>query len=345
MNAEGHYLYGFFRGDAPRSLGPVGIGGRQVYLYQGGGLSVAVSDGGAMDFSRLPREALLTCVSEHQRALEHLMPWGDVVPLKFGTWVRHPGEMDFLLARGQAQVDQAFASVLNRTEIDVVAGFQDLDGALKEVSLDREIVAFQRQTPVATKAAHHQARVTLGKMVKAALDKKRQGYAREITPCLERHAVACKHLDLRDDAMIVNVAVLMDKGEQQPLESAIEALDRRFEDRVNFRLIGPMPCNSFYTLMVHQVDFKAIDCARKCLELPVSVSSSDIRDAYMLMTREYHPDNAPSGTADPIRFESIHKSYRLLMGACPSGSFSFQEAEVNGWMDIRPVEGPLGGCP
>jgi len=345
MNVKGLYLYGFVNVTEALRIGPIGLDSREVYLKSGGSFSVAVSDVDGIDFSQLPKETLLKYVAEHQRTLERLMERGRVIPLKFGSLVQDSQEVDTILAKGQDRILETFEKVRGRTEMDLVAGFSDFEGVLKEISMSESILTFQRKARPESKAALHQARVTLGKMVKSALEEKRKGYVDAIMKSLSRVSVASRVLDIRDDATIANLACLLEEKDLARFETEIEVLDREFEDRVNFKLIGPLPCNSFHTLMIENVNFEEIDFARKCLDLPEKVTASDIKSAYRLMTKACHPDSGTPGTSDQNRFEAINKSYRLLMDVCRGGSISFPEDDENAWLDIRPVKSDHRGVP
>lgn len=337
MGSNGCYLYGFVNRTGPLSLGAIGLGNREIYLKSGGGYSVAMSDLDGVDFSRLPQKSLLTHVAEHQRALEGLMAEGEVVPLKFGTLATDLGEVEAILAKGDEQIRESFEKVRGKTELDVVATFSDFEGELRAIGTSEAVAALQHRAAPVSEVAGHNARVTLGKMVKRVLDEKRKDYADAVVKRLSGVSVACKVLDILDDATIVNVAALLEATAVPRFEMELEALDRGFEERVNFRMIGPMPCNSFHTLMIHRVHFEEIHSARRCLELGTNARLSDIRDAYRLMIRASHPDSNPQGTRDQAQFESINKSYRLLMGVCGNGTLSFLEEDRTAWVGLRPM--------
>ena len=338
MDGNGLYLYGFMRPEAPLRVGPFGLDNREIILKRVRGLSVAVSEVGDMDFSRMPQKTLLRYVAQHQRALEGMMAWGAVVPVKFGTLIGHAGAAEALLARGEARILEAFEKARGKTELDVVARFSDVERELREVGTAEAITHFRREVVLVSQAARQKARVTLGKMVKAGLEQKRKGIAEAIVEGLKDVSVALKSLDIRDEAVIVSLAALLEEGETERFEGALDALDQRFEDRVTFRLIGPLPCNSFYTLSVQQVDFDEVDCARKCLALPERATVSDIREAYKFMIRGCHPDSSPGGEGDRSRFESISKSYRLLLTLCGDEPVSFVKGDGSQWVTIQSLE-------
>jgi len=105
------------------------------------------------------------------------------------------------------------------------------------------------------------------KRVKALLDQKREALQSVIMPPLldmaEKHVIH----PLMDDSMIMNAAFLVKKEDAARLEGVVAGLDRHFEDRINFRIIGPLPPYSFRTFEVKTVDYEQLDPARKLLQL------------------------------------------------------------------------------
>ncbi|VFQ43067.1 GvpL/GvpF family gas vesicle protein [Desulfoluna butyratoxydans] len=335
MDGNALYLYGFMTADAPLRLGPFGLDNGEVVLKGGAGLAVAVSEVAPVDFPRLPRETLLKYVAEHQRVLEGMMVRGPVIPLKFGTVVGRGSEVEALLANGRSRILAAFEKARGKTELDVVARFSDFERELREIGATEAVAHFRREAVLASEADRQKARMTLGKMVKAELEQKRKGYAEAIVEGLKGVSAALAPLEVRDDAVIVSLAALVEEKETPRFEEALTDLDRRLEDRVDFRLIGPLPCNSFYTLSVQQVDFDEIDGARRCLSLPERVTPSDIREAYRLMVRECHPDSRSRGELQAGRFEDVSKSYRLLLALCGEGPVSFAKGGESRWLTVQ----------
>jgi len=97
-----------------------------------------------------------------------------------------------------------------------------------------------------------EARISLGKMVKASLDEKRTKCASEILRVLRKKSENLLIHDAMDDSMIMNVAFLITKDDKEIFESKVDQLDERYQDSVDFRIVGPLPPYSFCTFEVRK---------------------------------------------------------------------------------------------
>ena len=48
----------------------------------------------------------------------------------------------------------------------------------------------------------------------------------------------------------------------------------------------------------------------------------EVKRAFRRLARQYHPDTAPRGSGDAVRFQAVHEAYQLLVGGLPSAGFS-----------------------
>ena len=204
-------------------------------------------------------------------------------------------------------------------------------GQTDEIKILKENTAEQSEDDVL------EMRINAGKKVKALLDQKRESVLSVIMPPLldmaEKH---CIHA-LMDDSMIMNAAFLIKRKDAARLEGVVSGLDRHFEDRINFRVIGPLPPYSFLTFEVKTVDYEQLDHARKLLQLEEETTQQGIRDHYWQLTKKYHPDKFPGDPDAQKRYEKINHAYKLVTDYCREPSCSFREKDIKRWVDIRAV--------
>lgn len=374
MIRKGKYLYGFvyFREymdkqdkvpheDAPNIVkevmkcdsGAVGLDHSNVYLIHcnnGCNISVAVSDFDPIEFSDLPKETLLRYLSEHQNALEMIMKQYPVIPLKFGTMIENSDHIRHhiknILEKGSKQIAETFVILKNKIELDVVAVFNNMQTVLADIGELDSVRKLKEDVIGKSKEDIYKAQIALGKMVKSYIDQKRKSYSDKILNQLKRAACDHKIHDVRDDSMICNIAFLINDRDQTAFEHTIDELDREFENTVNFRIVGPLPYNSFNTLMIAFADFEKIDFARKTLELPEKADLTEIKEAYRKMSIAYHPDSSSQDNNavsrqnindSQNRFEQINKSYQLLTDYCYEEKCSFLKEDVNEWIRVMQV--------
>lgn len=342
MNNSAKYLYGFVdqlldpRED--KNLGPIGLDGRDLRLKRYGRITLAVSDLAETLFTGLPKETLLKYLTQHQTAIEIIMAQSQVLPFKFGTFVENPEDIPGLLDQGESQIKDAFETLKGRIELDVVVLFHDPDQVIKEIGASEEIQKFQQSLALGPEQEGIDARIALGKRVKSGLDQLRDHYAGRVLDHLEKAAEKYKIHDIRDDAMIANLAFLLEKKNQPLFEEKIEALDQIFEGKVDFRIIGPLPYYSFLTFMIACPDFGQIDNARKCLKLSQDAQKSEIKAAYRNLSTELHPDRHPGDPGIQAQFEAVNQAYKIIMAYCQDSHCFFSEEAVKDRMRIQPVE-------
>jgi hypothetical protein len=154
--------------------------------------------------------------------------------------------------------------------------------------------------------------VMIGSRIKHILDKKRERCSFEIETVLKDVSIDFRKHDLMDDRMIFNTAYLLDKDRKDEFEGILDELNNRFDERINFRCVGPLPPYSFYTVEVKKMPFDKIDWARKRLCLNDAVTMAEIEKAYRNQALLYHPDRNLGSPDTGREFDEVTKAYRLL---------------------------------
>jgi hypothetical protein len=88
-------------------------------------------------------------------------------------------------------------------------------------------------------------------------------------------------------------------------------LDETLAGKLNFKLVGPLPCYSFFTIEVKDLIFEEIDAARKELGLDYSTSEKEIKQAYLNKVKQVHPDTN-SGDEATANFDRINKAFHTM---------------------------------
>jgi len=163
-------------------------------------------------------------------------------------------------------------------------------------------------------------RMKVGLMVKKALDKTKAEYALQIQDTLRKVSRAVKNHDLMDDEMITNTAFLVDRARQEEFDGELEELDAGFDEKLNFRCIGPLPPYSFYTLEIKKMRFEKVDLARKLLDLNDTSTVDEIKKAYQRLAFSVHPDTNPKLPDAEEVFNNINRAYRVLLDYCQASN-------------------------
>jgi len=333
-----NYIYGVIQAETEKNFGPIGIGGGdEVYTVLYHGLAAVVSDSLPPTLTTLTKEEIVRYLFNHQSVVEKVMKEHTIIPLKFGTTANSVEETKRILDRGYLKFKDALKAMEGKVELDVVATWNK-NTVFKDISQDEEIIKFKQGLGPQPSA---EDKVKLGRMVEAQLSKRKEMLAPEIINALAEVAQDfCLHGTL-DATMLINAAFLTLKREQENFDQRLDEIDKKYEGRINFRRVGPLPPYSFSTAEVKKAEFVEIEKARNLLALGEEATSSQIKQAYWSLSSEYHPDKHPGDTEIQKRFEDISKAYELLAEYCQEERCSFRGKDVNNFIKVDIIR--IGG--
>ncbi len=312
-----YYLYGVISANGEPSFGPIGIGGRgdevRAVVYRD--IAAVASPCPPLSFQTSDPQQTLQRLAEHQAVLERVMAASTVLPVKFGTWVRDKAEIEAVLRGGYCNLRAALDRFDESIELDVVATWPDLAVVLKEIAADPEICKLKAELQQGPPVSAEQC-AQLGQLVKSRLDARREKLSAEILAELNTVTEDSSVNELKDDSMIVNAAFLITRREEKEFDRKIQELDRRYEGKLLFRCVGPLPAYSFATTQIDRLEADGLDAARKTLELPEMAGFAQIKEAHRRLLRAAHPDNHPDDPEADGRLKAVSEAYRLLEQYC-----------------------------
>jgi hypothetical protein len=199
--------------------------------------------------------------------------------------------------------------------MDVVATLNDFNSFLQEeVSEADEIKQFKQSLIGKKGGVTVDDQMRIGVLVKRYLDKKKAEYADQIQNTLSEIAQSFKAHELMDDTMVLNTAFLMDKNKQKDFEQKLDEINNEFEEKLNFRCVGPLPPYSFYTLEIKKAQFEEVDWAKKKLGLENDlITAEEIKRAYRRSAMISHPDKNPDTPDIEQKFDEMVRAYRILL--------------------------------
>jgi len=303
----------------------------QVFTVHHQDIAAVVGPAPRQAYRSMKKEEVIPHLFAHQAVIEKILAERTVVPVKFGTMARDEEEVRTILEKGYPQLRAALEAMEGKIELDVVALWRDLDSVLREIGEEEEIQ--RAKAAIATRPAcaaclspgdgrqvaagrppdeTREERIRIGKMVKARLDRRREELVVEIVQALEGLAQdLCPHA-LLDDRMILNTAVLVERSREGEVGQALERLNGRCAERVDFRCVGPLPPYSFSTVEIRRFEAERIEWARRLLGLGEQAGALEAKTAYRRLAHQYHPDKAPVRQGTGERFEQVTEAYRML---------------------------------
>ncbi|NQU86932.1 MAG: GvpL/GvpF family gas vesicle protein [Mariniphaga sp.] len=336
MEPKEIYIYGvvpnFYEAEHFRSLNKLG-----VYFISFQNISALVSDREIAHFDLSDRESLAHLLVHHQKTVEGIMSIGFnmILPAKLGTIVQTKDEVLNILSNGHDLIITTLKKIEYLTEIDVAITWADFSGLLKEISVHPEIIIMKDDILKKTDLLSKVDQVKVGMMVQAKLTEKNKATELKILDTLSSFCHDVKMHEVMNDQMITNSAFLINRNNIEKFEQAINELDEEFEGLLNFKLVGPLPCYSFYTIEVKELNLEQVELAIKELELKEETSESEIKKAFLEKARLFHPD-VNADNSDVETFNRINEAYHTLLDYSASerqnskeGFFSLAKEEIS----------------
>lgn len=306
------YLYGIIDSVEEAAFGIPGVDGASpVHAVVRQGLACVVSEYRGEEFGNLSKEGLVRRLLVHQQVVERVMRQYTVLPVKFGTLLENPQEALDLLAQGRSQFMGALAASADKVEIEVAATW-DTSRVLHEMSNEADVVRVRE-------AINHKGqptiedRVRLGQVVKECMDRRRGSYQERMVSFLKTLSVDDAPNALLSEDMVMNVAFLVERARQREFDTAVEQLDKLFENEITFRVIGPLPPYSFSTVEVSRLTPEQVEEARQTLRLEEVVSEAQVRRAYRRLAAEEQRSLSSGDRGANERFARLKQASELML--------------------------------
>jgi hypothetical protein len=312
MGTDHLYLYGITHNYyAPNQFIELKNLGLQVVQYEKVSAIVAEKEPESLTFVR--KDKLAQMLVDDQRVLETLMENGFsmLIPIKLGTYSKNRAEVRKILEKGYSLCLEILEKITNKIEIDIAVTWRNFNNALQTIVADPDIDEYRQELLAKGSAISTLDQMQIGKLIKQKLDEKVSNIQNTIIDRLAKYCNSSKQHELMNDQMVANIAFLLNKGKANAFEDTVTELDREMDGELNFKVIGPLPCYSFYTLEVVELNYTEIEHAKNELGLQVKASSKEIKQAYLTKVKLVHPD-VNSGDGNETYFASVNKAWRVI---------------------------------
>ena len=311
---EGRYIYGIIKNTEGKNVEPFSIKtDEEIYTIDYKDISCVVSNSPIQDYTSMLKETLGRLLIKHQAIIEKIMKDYTIIPMKFGTFVADNNEVIEVLKRGYSKFRELFSMIDGKIELDVTATWIDLNSIMKEIAEEEnQIRNFRAEIMKKSPDQTFQDRIKIGMMIKDELDKRREKGQAYIIDYLKEFTIDFQKHPVMDDKMILNCAFLLEKRKEPDFDLKLKTLDKEYQQKVNFRCVGPLPAYSFFTCQLKRVEYSQIDQARKLLGLGDKVSLGKIKDSYRKITQKNHPDKDSNNLQLEEDFEKTTQAYQLL---------------------------------
>jgi hypothetical protein len=312
MGTNQLYLYGITQNDCVTNqfieLKSLGL---QVVQYEK--ISAIVAEKEFVSLAFAGKEKLAKMLVDHQKVLESLMEKGFsmLIPMRIGTYSETQSEVQKILERGYTLCLDILEKTGNMIEVDIAVTWRNLNNVLQTIATDPDIDKYRQELLKKGRAISSSDQIQIGKLIKKKLDEKAVETKQKIIERLKPYSNDLRQHELMNDQMVANVAFLLDKEEGGTFETAVNELDRELGGELNFKYVGPLPCYSFYTLEIVELNFSEVEDAKNELGLHVKASSKEIKHAYLSKVKSVHPD-VNSGDGNEAYFTRVNKAWKII---------------------------------
>ena len=281
-------------------------------MIAAGPYSAVIGSSTGPDLKGRSRTELAGLLIVHQKVIEQLMGTAWVLPVKFGT--RMPDEKGIrdLLERECPLFDSTFAKLRACTQLEISVTW-DLDAVFADIAGEDDVVRVKAQIADDGTAVTTAQRLELGRLVKAALERRRAVVATHVANALRAVAIDAIVSPVTVDHLVLQLVVLVKIDALGEVDHCLEALDAAYGGRLRFRCIGPMPPASFATLEIELLEGDEIERAGRMLGVAPTASLADVRSAYRRLARSAHPDAADNCAGNAAMMTALSDAYRLLV--------------------------------
>lgn len=341
MIKEGKYIYSIIQENENRSFGPIGINNREVKLVPYKDIAVVVSNTPVINFDRLDKKELTKHVATHQKVNEEIMKDYDIVPMTFGIIAPSSDEVPRILEKAYLQFKTALKKIEGKVEFAVQVWW-DQQRILKELTnINPEIKKLKQEISSKGGILGMPIKLKLGKLICQELETQRQTFIDDIHTLLRSSFPDSTLNKLTDEEMIANFSFLIEKTREPELDKKMQELGKKYEGKLRFKYIGPMPPYSFVKINLSLGNFELINEARKLLGLAEYATFDDIKKAYYALSHQYHPDKF-QGKEEQMK--KIAHAYSILENYCEScdellgqksQKYSFKKEDVENSLIIK----------
>jgi len=314
----GKYFYGIIKSENRESFGKIGISNGEVYTIQSKDVCAAVSD------ISENYEVGIEEVKIHEKTLLKIMETLAIIPISFGIIAKDEAEIKNILKRARMKFKNTLEKIDNKLQINVKISW---DKAILRTILEEneEIRTLSKE---AKEKADQSLKIELGRKVKSALDDRKNEYMKNIQDALKGLSDGFQENKIIDQNTVMNASFLVDKKREQEFYDKLEELEKKYEKKLEFLGVGPLPPYNFTKIEVKRIDFDIIEEARKALGLGQEVSISEINSVYDSLAREYHPDLHRDDPFAEEKFMKIKNAHDLLTKYCEHYLCSLEKSKV-----------------
>lgn len=246
MTEKGKYIYCIIQCDGEREFAVNGIDGERVYTINEGDLAAVVSDLSTSKYSITPGN-----IRAHELVIEEVMKDFTVLPMGFSYVAKDAQQIKERVLKAKFdRLHRLLSEMDNKVELGVKALWQEERIYAEIADSNPRIRRLRRKIANKPPDTTREEQTELGRLVQAALSKRREREAKEMLTPLESLAVDKRLNKIMSPTMIFNASFLVNKDREPEFDKAVNELDERYGGEIKFIYAGPLPPYDFVDMAI-----------------------------------------------------------------------------------------------
>ncbi len=249
MSPQGEYIYGIVEEPQHRKFSFPGVGSADVYTINYEQIAAVVSD---TEFTEI--DPTRKNVQAHTIAQEVLLKEYNLLPMGFGMIATDEGEVRRLLEDNYDGLLGELNRLTGKIEVELKV-FWEQEAIIEELQGEnQEISKLKAKINAASSPIEAQNLLAMaGKLVENIVLDWKTRYAEMVHTILKELSYDTKVNNPVGIKNLLNASFLIEKSRESQFKEQVYELDSKFQGKVNFKYVGPMPPYSFVDLKLEPV--------------------------------------------------------------------------------------------
>ncbi|MDP2728976.1 MAG: GvpL/GvpF family gas vesicle protein [Dehalococcoidales bacterium] len=249
MSLERKYIYGIIEEADPKGFNFSGVGEVEVYTINYRRLAAVVSDTGFKEIDPTRKN-----VRAHTLVQEELLKTYNLLPMGFGMIANSKNAVLKLLEKNYQGLTDELMRLAGKVQVELKV-FWDQEAMIKELqSGSEELTRLKTKIKNAWSAVETQRLlIEAGQLVERVVVDWKSKYADRLYTTLKTSSIDARQNNPLGVKNILNASFLIEKTEESDFQKQVYKLDSQYQDKVNFKYVGPLPPYSFVTLKLEPV--------------------------------------------------------------------------------------------
>ena len=249
MSPQREYIYGIVEEPQPRRFSFTGVGEADVFTINHQRIAAIVSD------TELPEiDPTRKNVQAHTLVQDELLKEYTLLPMSFGMIAAGEDEVRGLLEKNYEGLTKELNRLAGMVEVEMKV-YWDQEAVIQEIQGENQELS-RLKAKINASSSPGEIRIHMieaGRLVENIVLDWKTRYAEMVYTVLKPLSVEAKMNNPVGLKNLLNASFLIEKSRESEFKEQVYRMDTKFQDKVNFKYVGPMPPYNFVDLRLEPV--------------------------------------------------------------------------------------------